>query len=415
MSLLSIGLSHHTAPLEIREQVAVPDEKLDEALARLIDVNGVDEASIVSTCNRTEIYCHTAEPNFEPVKSWFLDYQKLSAPELEPYIYTLPDEQAVRHAFRVAAGLDSMVLGEPQILGQMKTAFATAHRSGRTGKILNRLFQQTFSVAKQVRTDTAIASSPVSVAYAAVSLAKQIFADISEQTVLMIGAGDTIRLAGQHLQQHGVKRCIIANRSLDRAQQLADELGAQAIMLDEIFTRLPEADIIISSTASSLPILGKGAVESALKKRKKRRMFLVDLAVPRDIEPQIAELPNVYLYTVDNLRDVINDNMQNRQQAAVDAEKIVDQQTLTFMQWLNQLEYVPTIRALRDYTQALTDQELTKALRRLDTGEDPDAVLRQFAHALSQKFMHDPSAALNSTEDQRLKAAVMKLFNLDKS
>ncbi|MGH1543246.1 MAG: glutamyl-tRNA reductase [Arenicella sp.] len=415
MSLLSLGLSHHTAPVDVREQVAVPDHMLEDALADLTNYAKVDEASIVSTCNRTEIYCRQDQPDFSKVSQWLCHYTDLKSTDLEPYIYTLPNEQAVRHAFRVATGLDSMVLGESQILGQMKTAFATAHKTGRTGKILNHLFQQTFSVAKQVRTDTSIGSSPVSVAYAAVSLAKQIFADLGEQTVLMIGAGDTIELAIKHLHQQGVTKCIIANRSRDRANRLAEQFAAQAISLDELHERLPEADIVFSSTASSLPILGKGAIETALQKRKNRSMFLVDLAVPRDIEPQIADLNNVYLYTVDHLRDVINENLNNRKSAALDAEKIVDEKTLAFMNWMNRLDYVPTIRALREYTQDMTDRELQRALKRLDAGDQPHLVLTQFAHALSQKIMHEPSKKLNQTDNDQLIAAISELFNLHKN
>lgn len=414
MSLLSIGLSHHTAPVDVREQIAVPDHMLSDALTDLVDFAHLAEASIVSTCNRTEIYCHQTEGKSQRIKEWLCQFKQLGPNELDPYLYTLPDQQAVRHSFRVAAGLDSMVLGESQILGQMKTAFAMAHKNGQTGKVLNHLFQQTFSVAKQVRTETAIGNSPVSVAYAAVSLAKQIFADLSEQTVLMIGAGETIELVAKHMHNNGIKKCIIANRSAERAQNLAREFSAEAISLDELSDRLPEADIVFSSTASTLPILGKGRIETALKQRKNRRVFMVDLAVPRDIEPQAADLPSIYLYTVDDLRNVINDNMKTRESSAVEAEKIVDTHTNIFMDWMHRLDHVPTIKAMRDRTQQLTEQELSKALKKLQSGEPADAVLTQFAHALSQKIMHTPSSALNQSDNDQLIVAARELFDLEK-
>lgn len=415
MSLLSIGLSHHTAPVDVREQIAVPDYMLPDALKDLSDFAHLSEASIVSTCNRTEIYCHQTDDKSQLIKEWLCQFKQLGSNELDPYLYTLPNEQAVRHAFRVAAGLDSMVLGESQILGQMKTAFATAHKNGQTGKVLNHLFQQTFSVAKQVRTETAIGSSPVSVAYAAVSLAKQIFEDLSKQTVLMIGAGDTIELVAKHMHDNGIKKCIIANRSAERAANLAREFSAEAISLDELSDRLPEADIVFSSTASTLPILGKGAIETALKQRKNRRVFMVDLAVPRDIEPQAADLGSIYLYTVDDLRSVINENMKSRASSANEAEKIVASHTSIFMDWMSRLDHAPTIKAMRDYTQELTNQELTKALKKLQSGEPAEVILTQFAHALSQKIMHTPSSTLNQSDNDQLISAARELFCLEKT
>ncbi len=318
----------------------------------------------------------------------------MSPPKRSPSTYTLPGEQAVQHAFRVASGLDSMVLGEPQILGQMKSAFSVAHQAGTTGKILNRLFQHTFSVAKQIRTDTAIGANAVSVAFAAVDLAKRIFSRLNDQTVLLLGAGETIELVARHLKQNDVKHIIVANRSIERAQTLTEQLGSEAISLAEMPERLHEADIVVASTASTLPILGKGAVETALKKRRHRPMFLIDLAVPRDIEPQVDELKDVFLYTVDDLQKVVSENQAARREAAVEAEKIIDLQVVRFMHWMRSLDSVPTIRSLREKIDLLRDAELLEAKRRLANGEDPGDVLEQFARNLSQKFSHEPSQAL---------------------
>lgn len=412
MQVLSIGLNHTTAPLAIRERAAVAAEHLDDALSDIRKRPEIAEATILSTCNRTEVYCHVHHDSLDTVSDWICNFHELKKDEVTPYLYRFDDQQAVRHAFRVASGLDSMVLGEPQILGQMKTAFAHAHRNGNTGKILNRLFQTTFSVAKEVRTSTSIGSHAVSIAYAAVALSKQIFSDISKQSVLLIGAGETIELACRHLHSHGVKNIVVANRTVARAEKLADEFGAQAISLHELPTRLADADIVFSSTASTLPILGKGAFESALKARKNKAMFVVDLAVPRDIETQVGDLHNVYLYTIDDLEQVVSENVENRQQAAAEAERIVDNQTHQFMLWYQSLEAVPTIRQLREQTSSLTQRELDNALRRIRAGEDPEAVLEQFAYAVSRKFMHSPTETLRQSHNQDLLLAAQDLFNL---
>ncbi|MEK9785493.1 MAG: glutamyl-tRNA reductase [Gammaproteobacteria bacterium] len=394
MHLLTIGLNHRTAPVALRERTAFSSEQLPDAVRSLVESPEVAEATILSTCNRTEIYCRQETPAVTPVVNWLREYGDVPAEALSTSTYTLPGEQAVQHAFRVASGLDSMVLGEPQILGQMKSAFSAAHQAGTTGKILNRLFQHTFSVAKQIRTDTAIGASAVSVAFAAVDLAKRIFSNLSEQTVLLLGAGETIELVARHLKQTGVKHIIVANRSIERAQTLTAQLGSEAISLAEMPERLHEADIVVASTASTLPILGKGAVESALKKRRHRPMFLIDLAVPRDIEPQVDELKDVFLYTVDDLQKVVSENQAARREAAVEAEKIIDLQVVRFMHWMRSLDSIPTILSLREKIDLLREAELVEARRRLANGEDPGDVLEQFARNLSQKFSHEPSQAL---------------------
>ena len=415
MQLFAIGLNHQTAPVEIRERAAFAPERLGEALGDLQIHTPASEAAILSTCNRTELYCRMDRPEGERAVDWFCVYHRLSPHDLRPFLYTHDGAGAVKHTFRVAAGLDSMVLGEPQILGQMKEAFAAAHKLGSTGKILNRLFQQTFAVAKQVRTDTAVGASAVSVAYAAVNLARQIFDRLAEQTVLLIGAGDTIELAARHLHEQSVRHMIVANRTVERAQLVAREFGAEAISLGELATRLPEADIVISSTASQLPILGKGAVERALKVRRHRPVFMVDLAVPRDIESEAGDLDDVYLYTVDDLRDVVQENMESRLEAAREAEAIIDTQVIGFMDWLRSLEAVPTIRNLREHAAAVREAEIRRARRLLAGGMDPEEVIARLARSLTNKITHAPTSALskaahNGNED--LIDAARRLFGL---
>ena len=415
MHLLVFGLNHQTAPVDVREKAAFAPEKLIGALHEVTHSGAAQEVAIVSTCNRTELYCGLDPANDQHVIEWFCRYHRLNRSDIRTYLYEHPDQDAVKHAFRVAAGLDSMILGEPQILGQMKEAFAQAHKAGATGKILNRLFQQTFTVAKQVRTDTAIGASAVSVASAAVRLAKQIFNKLSEQTVLLIGAGDTIELCARHLKEQGVGHMIVANRTVERAQQVADQFGAEAISLAEMPLRLSDADIVISSTASQLPILGKGAVERALKTRKHRPMFMVDIAVPRDIEAEVAELDDVYLYTVDDLKEVVQGNMGSRREAAREAEKIIDTHVLDFMRWVKSLDAVPTIRALREAALAVRETELKRARRQLAQGEDPQQVIEQLARALTNKFTHAPTDALKKADhdgNATLLKAARQLFDL---
>ena len=416
MHLLAIGLNHRTAPVALRERTAFSSEQLPDAVRSLVGAPDVLEATILSTCNRTEIYCRQESPIATPVVNWLRDYGDVPAEALNTSTYTLPGEQAVQHAFRVASGLDSMVLGEPQILGQMKSAFSVAHQAGTTGKILNRLFQHTFSVAKQIRTDTAIGASAVSVAFAAVDLAKRIFSRLDDQTVLLLGAGETIELVARHLKQNNVKHIIVANRSIERAQTLTAQLGSEAISLAEMPERLHEAHIVVASTASTLPILGKGTVESALKKRRHRPMFLIDLAVPRDIEPQVDELNDVFLYTVDDLQKVVSENQASRREAAIEAEKIIDLQLVRFMHWMRSLDSVPTIRSLREKVDLMRDAELADARRRLANGEDPAEILEQLARNLSQKFSHGPSEALKQASqdgNSSLINSTRRLFKLN--
>ncbi len=418
MSLIALGINHRTAPVEIRERIAFPAGTLGDALRALTEQRGVAEAAILSTCNRTELYCHVEESEATALIHWLADYHRLPAGRLEPCTYIHRDLEAVRHMLRVASGLDSMVLGEPQILGQMKTAFRDAQEAGTLGTLLNRLFQHTFAVAKQVRTDTAIGASPVSVAFAAVSLARQIFGDLDRNTALLIGAGETIELAARHLHQHGLGRMIIANRTVERAHSLAAEFNAYAIALDEIPAHLQEADIVISSTASPAPLLHKAEVKAALKARKHRPMFMVDIAVPRDIAPEVAELEDVYLYTVDDLHSVIQENMASRQEAARQAEEIIEVQAEHFMGWLRSLDAAATIRAYRAQADAIRREVLEKAKKQLAQGKDPQQVLEFLAHTLTNKLVHAPSSALRQAgADERgdLIELARELFGLDEN
>lgn len=394
MSLLALGLNHKTAPVDVRERVTFGPDIIVGALRSLLDKPGVEEAVILSTCNRTELYCGITGAEPDEIKQWLGDFHGLELETISPYLYQHDEKEAIRHLLRVACGLDSMVLGEPQILGQVKSAYQTANSANATGKLLGRLFQHTFSVAKQVRTDTAIGCSPVSVAFAAVSLARQIFSDLSKQTAMLIGAGETIELAARHLHQHGIGRIIVANRTLERAHALANQFDGFAISLTEISHHLSEADIIISSTASPLPILGKGAVESALQKRRHQPMFMVDIAVPRDIEAEVGNLNDVYLYTVDDLDEVIQENMRSRQEAAQQALEIVEQHTEEFMGWLRSLDAVSIIQDYRNQAEAIRDEVLQRSMRHLKNGKEPEVILRYLAHTLTNKILHTPSTQI---------------------
>lgn len=421
MTLIAFGINHKTAPVDIREKVAFAPEKMEQALHECVNNGEVNEAAIVSTCNRTELYfsLHEDDKNeydTSTLLEWFCQYHHLKVEDIKPYIYEHSNNDAVQHILRVASGLDSLVLGEPQILGQIKDAYSTANHAGTIGRQLNRLFQHTFSVAKQVRTDTAIGASPVSVAFAAVSLSKRIFENLSEHTALLIGAGETTELVARHLADQGVKKMIVANRTVERAQTLANNFDAEAIALSDMPDRLVEADIIIASTASQLPILGKGAVERALKLRKHRPMFMVDIAVPRDIEPEVGDLDDVYLYTVDDLHEVIEEGRSSREEAAKQAEEIIENQVDHFMGWLRSLEGVDTIRAFREQAEQKRDEQLALARKQLAAGKDPEQVMNDLARTLTNKLIHEPTAQLNQAAYSGKKDLLDKareLFNLE--
>ena len=415
MHLTVLGINHTTAPVEVRGKVAFPSERLGQALAELTALDGVREAVILSTCNRTELYCAQEQQGFDPITRWLCQFHNLCQDNLQNHIYTYTDDEAVRHAMRVAVGLDSMILGEPQILGQMKASYQTALDAGSIHTLINRLFQHTFSVAKQIRTDTAIGASPVSVAFAAVRLAMQIFGNLEKQTALLIGAGETIELTARHLHEQGIGKIIIANRTVERAHDLAAQFNGYGIGLDEIPAHLAEADIVISSTGSSGIILDRETVLTALRSRKHRPVFMVDIAVPRDIDEDVTELDDVYLYNVDDLKQVIEENLRSRRQAAQQAEEIIEVQVAHFSEWTQSLEAVPTLRAYREHAQALGREAIDKARRQLDSGTPPEQVIETLTRNLINKLTHDPSVNLRSavaTGNTGLLDAVRTLFRI---
>jgi glutamyl-tRNA reductase len=417
MSLIALGINHRTAPVELREQVAITRERITAALRDLAALPSVSEAAILSTCNRTELYCDLADNHVEALSEWLAHFHALDPAQIRPHLYSFPEADAVRHLLRVAGGLDSMILGEPQILGQMKEAYQNANDAGTLDAALKRLFQHTFAVAKQIRTDTAIGESPVSVAFAAVSLAKQIFSNFEQHTALLIGAGETIELTARHLHDQRLGRMIIANRTLERAHQLAAQFNGYGISLEEIPAHLAEADIIIAATGGSRPILNRSMVKPALKRRKHRPVFMVDIAVPRDIEPDVAKFEDVYLYTVDDLQEVIQENLKSRQDAARQAEEIIDVQVERFMGWLRAKDAVSSIRTYREHAEQQRDQVLAKANHMLAHGRDPQEVLQFLANTLTNKLIHTPSVQLRQAAeagDTVLLQAALQLFNLDR-
>jgi glutamyl-tRNA reductase len=411
--LFALGLNHQTAPLPIRERVVFHIEKLGDALGELTRARSVNEAAILSTCNRTELYLSGEQPH--GVAEWLAQYHRFSPEELSPYLYTLPREQAVRHAFRVASGLDSMVLGEPQILGQLKEAVRVAESAGTLGTVLHKLFQRSFAVAKEVRTTTQVGVNSVSMAAAAVKLAARIFPSLADQHVLFIGAGEMIDLCATHFAAQYPLRITVANRTLERAHALAHRFNGRAIELRTLAEHLHEHDIVVSCTASSLPILGKGLVERALKTRRHRPMFMVDLAVPRDIEREVGDLDDVFLYTVDDLQEIVQGNLDARRSAVEQAEAIIETQVGQFMHWMVARESVPLIRLLRDQAEQARRHEVERALKLLQKGEDPTRVLEALSQGLTNKLMHAPTQALNeATSDERraLGDTIARLFRL---
>ena len=394
MSIVTLGFNHVTAPVEVRERVAFPPQQLPEALRDLRADLGVQEVAILSTCNRTEVYCWSPAGDHGQVLEWIGGYHRLERSRLERASYLYRDQEAVRHSMRVAAGLDSMVLGEPQILGQLKDAWDIARDAGTLGAELERLSQHTLMTAKRVRTDTEIGRHPISVAYASVSLAQQIFADLRSSTALLVGAGETIELVAEHLRQAGVARMIIANRTYARARELAGRMDADAVLLSDLPRVLPDADIVITSTAADLPVLGKGTVEQALRARRRKPMFMVDIAVPRDIEAQVAELDDVFLYTVDDLSEIVEENRRNRQAAAAEAETLVELGVEAWLRDVRAREASDTLRAFRNRAEQLSAEELEKHLKRLERGEDPAEVMARLARSLTNKLIHTPTRQL---------------------
>ncbi|OPZ01863.1 MAG: Glutamyl-tRNA reductase [Alphaproteobacteria bacterium ADurb.BinA305] len=413
MQLFALGLNHHTAPVAIREQVAFRPELLTEALADLVRAKPVKEAAILSTCNRTELYFATEHP--QHAADWFAEYHRVALQDLSPYLYTFPQRDAIRHVFRVASGLDSMVIGEPQILGQVKDAVRHAEQAGTLGSTLHKLFQRSFSVAKEVRSTTAIGANIVSMAAAAVHLSERIFESVRDQRVLFIGAGEMIELCAAHFCGEQPRKVTIANRTAARAEALAARFGADVIRLDQVAEVLAGYDIVVSCTGSPLPIIGLGMVERALKARRHRPMVMVDLAVPRDIEAEVAASGDVFLYTVDDLAKVVDSGLESRQAAVIEAEGIIDERVDGFLHWLDSRGTVPTIRALRQHADALRRAELERASRLLARGEDPHKVLEALSQGLTNKLLHAPTRFLNDAEGELhgdCAELVQRLFNL---
>ena len=416
MPLQILGLNHNTAPVEIREQVVFSGGEVQRALASITGLEGVEEAVLLSTCNRTEFYVVTEDDGRDRLRDWLHSDRNLD-PGHEDSLFALDDGDAVRHIFRVACGLDSLVLGEPQILGQLKDAFREAQEAKTLGPQLNRLMQHTFGVAKKIRTDTEIGASPVSVASAAVNLASQFFAGFTKHTALLVGAGVTVELVAKHLAARDIGRLFVANRSVDRAQELAGQFGGFAVPLSEIEGTLPEADILITSTAANEPIVLREHMEAAIKARKRKPIFAVDIAVPRDIEAGVADLEDVFLYTVDDLDRVIQEGQGNREAAAAEAEKILDDEIRRYGSIERLKQAVPVIASLREQSEAVRNQVLEQARRRIARGEPPEDAIEFATASLMKKMLHNPSIALRKageTADEDTIDAACKIFGLDK-
>lgn len=425
MRLLAIGINHSTAAIELRERLAFAPELMQSALNNLLEwlvhestatqaISHHAEAVILSTCNRTELVVN-GQHDAQHVLAWLAEFKALPYESFREHIYVYHDQDALRHLIRVAGGLDSMVLGEPQIFGQMKSSYAVSRQASAIGVELEPTFQHIFAVAKKVRSGTAIGKNPVSVAFAAVTLAQRIFADLSTAAVLLIGAGDTIELVAQHLIESGAGSVVVANRTLDRAQALAGRLGAKAIMLSDIPEMLSSFDIVISSTASQLPVLGKGAVESALKQRKRKPMFMVDIAVPRDIEPQVADLPDVYLYSVDDLREIIDHNVRLREAEVDKAADIIEVGVQDFIQWQRSRGATDLVVSYRETIQGLRDDELNRAMQLLRAGKSAEDALESLARSLTKKIMHQPTVEMRNAagnDNQELLRSAKVLFGI---
>jgi glutamyl-tRNA reductase len=415
VGVFTLGLNHVSAPVAVRERLSLPPELVQPAIGALQSSFGgaVKEAAILSTCNRTELYC-VAEADVAPhLPRWLAEFNQIEPQTVTPHLYLHDHDAAVRHAFRVASGLDSMVLGEPQILGQMKEAVRAAEGAGALGTLLHQLFQRTFSVAKEVRSQTAIGSQSVSLASAAVRLTERVFGDLKDTRILFIGAGEMIELCATHFAARQPKGMVVANRTLDRADQLANRFDAKSMRLADLPDHLADFDVVVSCTASTLPILGLGMVERASKQRRRRPMVMVDLAVPRDIEPEVSRLDDVYLYSVDDLGAVVQSGTESRQSAVVQAEAIIDTRVRGYMHWLQLRETVPMIQTLQTNAQSVQSAALERARKALAKGDEPNAVLEQLAHSLTQKYLHGTFNALHqteSTERQQLMSWLPRLF-----
>jgi glutamyl-tRNA reductase len=394
MSLLVLGINHKSTSIKLRERLAFDSALLPEALESLRALENVREAAILSTCNRSELYCICNDQDASSILTWLSEYHQVPLLQFSDQAYEKWQGAAVRHMMEVASGLDSMILGEPQIFGQMKSAFTNAQHAGSLGPELSRLFQHIFASAKEIRTETELGAHPVSLAYISLTLAKRIFSDISKNRVLLIGAGEMIELVAKHFYENGIEQIIVANRTLEKADVIAQQVNGHSITLSEIPEQLHKADIVITSTASPVPVLGKGTVESALKKRMHKPMFMVDLAVPRDIEGEVEQLDDVYLFTIDDLQEIIHDNLKNRETAREQAQFIIDRRSAEYSLLKKERMAVGTLKAYRSKIESLKEQELQKALKLLEAGEAPEVILERLSHNLVNKIMHEPSIAL---------------------
>ncbi len=401
MPLLITGISHHTASLEIREKIAITRLDYDEQVKELLELNGVEEVVVVSTCNRTEIYSVCQKNSPSEVRLWLQQKGGLSDAEMDKHCYVHERERAVRHLFRVAGGLDSLVLGESQIVGQLKEAWQLSIAAGGVVKVLDRLFQHAFATGKKIRSKTRIGDHPVSVAYTTVMLAKQIFGDLVSKTVILVGAGEMVELCGRHLHDKGLNSLIIANRSIERANELAEQFGALAASLTSLPEILHKADILISSTASLEPIIQANSVKTALKQRRNQPMFFVDIAVPRDIHPDVGKLGNVYLYTIDDLQKVVDENLSKRTEAAEAAGGDVDDAVEEFMRWLNSARATVYLQKLHKHARMNSDELVARALRKIRAGKDPEEVIKQLAHTLTKRILHLPSTRLRQAAEEQ--------------
>ncbi len=438
MALVLAGINHNTATIELREKVAFPPEIVARAIDQLKAMPAVDEVVIVSTCNRTELYLsldlaeEAGAPDLRPAErlgqevdlqvyqqqltGWLGHFHQLDARELEQCSYFHWQEQAVRHLMKVCSGLDSMVLGEPQILGQIKSAYAVSRELDVVGVNLGKAFQDAFSIAKAVRTDTAIGENPVSVAYAAVTLAERIFSNLPSLSALLVGAGRTIELVARHLREKGISRIVVANRTLERAVELGNRFEGHGVLLSDIPEQLIQADIVVSSTNSQLPLLGKGAVEKAFRQRRHRPMLLVDLAVPRDIEAEVGEVPDAYLYTIDDIRGVIDDSVRSRNEAANQAEQIIDRGVKEYLDHVRSLSAVSTLKSFRGQAEAVRHAELEKARRALEKGGQVDNVLDALSRGITNKLIHSPTVKMKQASAQgreELMELIRELYDLD--
>jgi glutamyl-tRNA reductase len=409
MPLLTTGISHHTAPLETREKIAIARTDYTLRVRELCELESVEEVVVVSTCNRTEIYSIGPKESRAQIRAWLQSKGDLTDSEMDEHCYVREREQAVRHLFRVAGGLESLVLGESQIVGQLKDSWQMAQEAGGVGKVLDRLFQHAFATGKKIRSKTRIGEHPVSVAYTTVMLAKHIFGDLASKTVILVGAGEMVELCGRHLREKGVSSLIIANRSLARATELAGQFDAHAVSLAELSNVLHKADILISSTASPEPVLHPEAVKSALRQRRNQPMFLVDIAVPRDIHPDVGKLGNVYLYTIDDLQKVVNENVSKRSEAAEAAANDVSESVDEFMRWLNSARASVYLKNMHKHARNNSEELAAWALRKIEAGRDPKQVIPQLANTLAKRILHLPSTRLRQAaeeqDDELLKVA----------